>query len=187
MTRKKSRFWTLIFSFLPGAGEMYMGFMKMGVSLMGLFCGLEALAMFFGQSAFMTIAVIVWFYGFFHVHNLRAMDDEDFYALEDDYLFHLGGEELKGAEFVQKYRRGLALALIIFGVWLVCDNLVSLLAMLIPDFLRQYIYGVMHRVPQLIFGGLIIYAGFRMICGKKQELLEDTKEETEDGRREKNG
>ena len=39
MTKKKSGFWTFIFSLLPGAAEMYMGFMKMGVSLMGLFFG----------------------------------------------------------------------------------------------------------------------------------------------------
>ena len=34
MKNKKSRFWVFVFSFLPGAGEMYMGFMKMGLSLM---------------------------------------------------------------------------------------------------------------------------------------------------------
>lgn len=184
MTKKKSGFWTLIFSFLPGAGEMYMGFMKMGVSLMSLFFGLMALGMFFGQSAFLIISVIVWFYGFFHAHNLRAMEDEDFYALEDDYLFHLGGEEAKGVEFVQRYRKTLAVGLIILGVWLVCDNLLSLLDVWLPNFVRQYLYAVTNRVPQLVFGLLIIYRGLYMIRGKKQELLEDTKEVREDGRRE---
>ena len=37
MSRKKSKGWTFICSLLPGAGEMYMGFMKQGVSIMGLF------------------------------------------------------------------------------------------------------------------------------------------------------
>ena len=32
MTRKKNGFLTLCFSLVPGAGEMYMGFMKQGVS-----------------------------------------------------------------------------------------------------------------------------------------------------------
>ena len=36
-TKKKSRFLTFCFSLLPGAGEMYMGFMRMGLSLMLLF------------------------------------------------------------------------------------------------------------------------------------------------------
>ena len=91
MTKKKSGFWTFVFSLLPGAAEMYMGFMKMGISLMGLFFGLAMLSGFFGQSIFLLADVVVWFYAFFHAHNLRAMDDEEFYALEDDYLFHLDG------------------------------------------------------------------------------------------------
>ena len=44
MRRKKSKFLTFIFSLLPGAGEMYMGFMKMGVSLMAEFFGIIFLA-----------------------------------------------------------------------------------------------------------------------------------------------
>ena len=47
MTKKKSGFWTFVFSLLPGAAEMYMGFMKMGISLMGLFFGLFIIGGFF--------------------------------------------------------------------------------------------------------------------------------------------
>ena len=35
--QKKGKFFTFIFSFIPGAAEMYMGFMKQGVSLMADF------------------------------------------------------------------------------------------------------------------------------------------------------
>ena len=42
MIRKKSKGWTFIFSLLPGAGEMYMGFMKQGLSLMTIFATLCA-------------------------------------------------------------------------------------------------------------------------------------------------
>lgn len=37
MIKKKNAILTFIFSMLPGAGEMYMGFMKQGVSLMSMF------------------------------------------------------------------------------------------------------------------------------------------------------
>ncbi len=37
MTRKKNGFLTFIFSLLPGAGEMYMGFFKQGMSIMAIF------------------------------------------------------------------------------------------------------------------------------------------------------
>ena len=46
MTNKKNRFFTLVFSCCPGAGEMYMGLYRQGVSLMGLF--------------FCTIALAAW-------------------------------------------------------------------------------------------------------------------------------
>ena len=35
-TKKKSNFLTFCFSMMPGAAQMYMGFMKMGTSLMFL-------------------------------------------------------------------------------------------------------------------------------------------------------
>lgn len=44
MTKKKSGFLTFCFSLMPGAGEMYMGFMKQGVSIMAFFW----LLIFFG-------------------------------------------------------------------------------------------------------------------------------------------
>ena len=78
MTKKKNGFWTFWFSFIPGAGEMYMGFMKMGISLMGLFCLVVFLAYTLDMPAILFVGVIIWFYGFFHVHNNRYMDYEAF-------------------------------------------------------------------------------------------------------------
>ena len=37
MKKKKNRFLLFCFSFLPGAGEMYLGFMKTGISLLSIF------------------------------------------------------------------------------------------------------------------------------------------------------
>lgn len=42
MRKRKNGFWTFVFSFIPGCAEMYMGFMKMGLSLMVAFFGLWA-------------------------------------------------------------------------------------------------------------------------------------------------
>ncbi len=185
MTKKKSGFWTFIFSLLPGAAEMYMGFMKMGVSLMGLFFGLFMLGGFFGQSIFILADVVVWFYAFFHAHNLRAMDDEDFYMLEDDYLLHLDGS---GKEFwdrmvVSRYRKLAAVALIIIGISILWNNLLDLLHWLLPGFMQDVIYMISYRIPQTVLGIAIIVAGVWMIRGKKRELLDgEEKGEKEDGR-----
>ena len=59
--RKKSGFLTFCFSLIPGAGEMYLGFMKMGVSLMGLFFAVIVVGVFLNVASVMLIDVIVWF------------------------------------------------------------------------------------------------------------------------------
>ena len=38
MQKQKRGFWLFIFSLIPGAGEMYMGFKKQGISIMGCLC-----------------------------------------------------------------------------------------------------------------------------------------------------
>ena len=82
MTKKKSKFMTFIWSLIPGAGEMYLGFFKQGVSLMTVFCALLGISGFL-QLAFLTyLAPIVWFYSFFHANNLNSLNDEEFYSIE---------------------------------------------------------------------------------------------------------
>ena len=44
MVSKKNGFFRFLWSFIPGAGEMYMGFMKQGVTLMAVFAGIIAVA-----------------------------------------------------------------------------------------------------------------------------------------------
>ena len=89
MIRKKSKGWTFIFSLLPGAGEMYMGFMKQGVSIMGLFFATIAVAATLNIGPLTIVLPIIWCYSFFNVHNMYSLSDEEFYALEDDYIFYL--------------------------------------------------------------------------------------------------
>ena len=44
---RKNGFWNLCFSLIPGAGQMYQGFLKRGVSIMALFFGWLMLCAFF--------------------------------------------------------------------------------------------------------------------------------------------
>ena len=88
MTNQKNRFFTLVFSCCPGAGEMYMGLYRQGVSLMGLFFGTIALAAWLGfEELIFFICPIVWCYSFFHTHNLRRMTEEEFATVEDRFIF----------------------------------------------------------------------------------------------------
>ena len=86
-TKKKSRFLSFCFSFLPGAAEMYMGFMKTGMSLMLVFFLLIAFSGWIQQTIIVLFDVVVWFYGFFHANHLAGLSDEEFAQVEDEYIF----------------------------------------------------------------------------------------------------
>ena len=74
MTNKKNRLITFFVSLIPGAGEMYLGFYKTGVSIMSLFWGTIALFGTLLPPIFYLLPVL-WFYSFFHTHNLNSMSD----------------------------------------------------------------------------------------------------------------
>lgn len=171
MTQKKNGFLRFVFSLLPGAGEMYMGFMKMGISLMGAFFGIVALATWLDIGPLMFVAAILWFYSFFHVHNLASMPDEEFYALEDEYLFHFSnGDVHQGADFVKIYRKAIGVTLIVVGVILSWKSLMRPLENWIPEDFYWILRNLNYYLPQLIIGIAVIVLGVHMISGKKKQL-----------------
>ncbi len=172
MTKKKNGFWAFCFSFLPGAGEMYMGFMKMGLSLMGVFFLIPVLATLFNLHVLLVLDVLVWFYGFFHVHNLRAMDDAEFYAVEDVYLFHLSDLELFSGS-VKRYQKAFGAVLIILGISILWENIWDMTSYFLPDIFLSFVTSITYRVPQLILSIFIIWLGYGMIRGKKRELEQE--------------
>ena len=62
MTRKKGKLMTFLWSLIPGAGEMYLGFFKTGVSLMAAFVILLSLSGFLQLNVLSLLAPVVWFY-----------------------------------------------------------------------------------------------------------------------------
>ena len=83
MQKQKRGFLLFISSLIPGAGEMYMGFFKQGISIMTLFWAIIAIAGGLNISSLVIFLPVLWFYSFFHVHNLKELPEEEFYAIED--------------------------------------------------------------------------------------------------------
>ncbi|HBA69160.1 MAG TPA: hypothetical protein DCZ40_07365 [Lachnospiraceae bacterium] len=172
MTRKKkSGFLTFCFSLLPGAGEMYLGFMKMGISLMGMFLGVVAVSICLNIGVVMLFDVVLWFYSFFHVHNLAGLNDEEFLNVEDDFLFHLDVLLDMGKE-KEKYRNVIAVVLIAAGILILWNGLKSAFMPWIPDFIFKILSRFENTVPRILIGIGIIMGGIHMIKGKKEELNE---------------
>ncbi len=170
MTKKKSSFLTFCFSFLPGAGQMYMGFMKRGISLMSAFFFLIFLAVFFNLSPILFAMPIIWFYAFFDTFNLRALPDEVFNSVQDDYLFSMKFAKETTSFLEGKFRNIIALTLIFFGVYILWSNFIGIFGSILPDEIRYAFYSISNRFPQLIISIAIIALGVYLVRGKKKAL-----------------
>lgn len=179
MTRQKKGFWLFIFSLIPGAGEMYMGFMKQGISIMLLFCSIFALCAGTGMDWLLMFFPIIWFYSFFNVHNLKSLPEDEFYAIEDNYILHL--DELIGDanHIVGKYRTLVAIGLIIFGISILWNNFTDILYWILPDFLANIVSRISYQLPQIIIALVIIITGFYLLSDKKRSL-DNEMDETQD-------
>lgn len=181
MIRKKSSFLTFCFAFLPGAGQMYMGFMKRGVSLMSYFFTIIFLAVWMRFSPVLLVMPMIWFFAFFDTFNLRALPDEEFYAMEDSYIFV--PDFAKGKSLLQqtRYRNIIAAGLIIIGFTVLFHNICDMLERFMPSFLRDAIDTFGNYFPQLIIAVGIIALGIYLISGKKKDLdAADTMPQIED-------
>lgn len=172
MQRKKNGFFTFIFSLIPGAGEMYMGFMKQGVSLMTVFWGTLFLynTVFYAFEIILVILPVIWAYSFFHVHNLRSMSDEQFYALEDNYLFNLDNIIPKDGKLVSQYRKVFSVVLIFLGIALLWQSLSSMIRLAVPDFMMKYYNSFVNMLPRIVISLFMVWSGVWLIKGKKKEL-----------------
>ncbi|MBC8061024.1 MAG: hypothetical protein H7Y18_10180 [Clostridiaceae bacterium] len=169
MKKKKSKFLTFVFSLLPGAGHMYMGFMKMGLSFMSAFLVGIFLSSWLDIGPLLVILPLIWFYSFFDCMNKRYSTEEEFLILEDNYLFSLD-KFVKLDENIFKKRRVLAGVLLLFlGGYLIWNNTLHLLARYIPDRAYEVINNLTRIAPQIIVGVAIVIAGVKLIQGKKKE------------------
>ncbi len=180
MTRKKNGFFTFCFSLLPGAGQMYMGFMKRGMSLMAGFFLLIFIAVLLNTGYIMLVLPIIWFYAFFDTHNLRAMPDDEFYALEDEFILFPDLLKNKASILQEKYRSLFAMVLIIIGFTVLWNNLYDMLRQVLPYYLSNFLYQVGYYFPQFVIGLAIVALGFYLIRGKKKDLESSDSNSIED-------
>ncbi|MCR5101199.1 MAG: hypothetical protein K6B41_07570 [Butyrivibrio sp.] len=177
--KKRNKVLVFLLAFMPGAAEMYMGFIKMGASLMALFIACFS-CMTIGMDFLGAVALLIWFIGFFHALNLSDTEDSKFLQITDDWIWNefFDGAGVKISP--EKRRKSIAIILIIVGLAVLWNTLVSIIEIFIPDYLWEAYYStvknVLYNVPQLFISCLIILIGFKLIKGKKQELMIEEKE-----------
>ena len=175
MTKQKHGFLVFIASLIPGAGEMYMGFRKQGLSIMLLFWGTFALTSVINMGWIMLFLPILWFYSFFNVHNLKSLPEEDFYSVEDSYILHLDQFIGRKDSAFKKHRTVLAVLLILFGAAVLWNNITDILYWILPSFISSVLSNIFFRLPGIVIAIAIIAAGVYML---RTRTLQSDQEET---------
>ena len=125
---KKNGILTLLFAFIPGAGQMYQGYMKRGLSLMLMAAAISMAAMLIPPIAFALL--VVFMYSFFDTFNLRAQISMGT-APEDDYLVHFDPQDKRLARMMMDSHKLVGWALIALGAMVAYQNII--MRGLVPD------------------------------------------------------
>ncbi len=156
---RKSRILSFLFGLIPGAGQMYLGYMKRGVSLMSVFWLIVCLAGFLNLGFLLFLLPVIWFYAFFDTLNLRSTHYE--FLPNDEFLFHM--DTVLGNQLVEFFRRRHLLSgilLIVLGVYILLHSFV--LPVLLYTF-NLNIYPLFDNLPTLLVAFVIIFLGIRLI------------------------
>ena len=176
---------TFIFAFCPGAGQMYQGYMKRGLSLITMFY----LSIVIGVSTLEVLTVgcvIVWMYSFFDTFNLRAQIGAGT-APEDDYLVHINWKDQRMQEFMMDSHKLLGWGLIVLGALVAYQNiLMNTLGDIVwrwgqsSPFFRA-LYLMMDQLPEIVVCVALIICGAWLVRGPKGKKVHRKKaEEPED-------
>lgn len=177
---------TLLFAFIPGAGQMYQGYMKRGLSLMLMCCVIGVLAMLFAPIA--LFLMLVFMYSFFDTLNLRAQIALG-NAPADDYLVHLDPKDKRLARLLLDSHKLVGWLLIAFGALIAYQNLImNTLGDLVyrwghssPVFRALYL--VMDSLPDVVVCVVLIVCGVWLVKGphpaKKPDASKDVPEDAD--------
>lgn len=168
--QRKNGFFTFCFACLPGAGEMYLGYMKRGLSIMLLFGGVIFAAVLVNIPILCILLPIIWAYAFFDTFNLRAQTPEQYAENPDDFLFDW--ESFAGANWkaLVTKRHGLfGGLLILLGIYILYNTFVRpLLWELYHTLHFVWLGNLLDGVPTLVVAVLIIALGLYLVKGPSQ-------------------
>ncbi|MGE5329559.1 MAG: hypothetical protein ACM3KR_08635 [Deltaproteobacteria bacterium] len=145
----KSKFWTFIFTMVPGGGHMYLGLLRQGVQLMVSFFMCFFLTDWLRTSVFIVLAPVIWFYSFFDsmnkVNSQEAIEDSDVYFFQ----------WLKSNEGISKNKaKIIGWGMLILGVYLILDRIV--INYVIEEYIRVGVVSL-----------ILIAAGIKLLIGSK--------------------
>lgn len=174
MIMQKKGLLLFLCSLIPGAGELYMGFKKRGISMMAIFWGIVALTSVSGLEVLALTLPIVWAYSFFQVHNLKSLPEEVFYLQKDEYAFHFGYVLEHKREMFRKYRVVIAAVCILLGGSVLIHTFGDILYYLLPMHLADSFAMVSGMIKNAVVAVVFLGGGIYLAVNKEkwQDFLE---------------
>lgn len=179
-THRKNPFLTFCFSCIPGAGQMYLGFLKRGCSLLLLFSGTIAIAGFLNLEFLLFLIPVLWFFSFFDALNINGMPDEKYAELTDGFLVP-EDSQISHHLNLTSYRIPFAIILILFGIIWLLQNISDLFTRLGIPYIGYYMRHITSIFPQFILSVALIWLGIHLIATKKQELVQEADKDSGKG------
>ena len=164
---KKNLFFTLCFSFCPGAGQMYQGYMKRGLSILIVFAIFAGLFATVGTPIFAIPLPVIFIYSFFDTFNIRSLigsEDklEDKYIWEGNQLFDIS-KSLKSSNT----KKIIGFALIFIGIYILLVNMLpNILYTLNLNVIARYINRLSSYFVPIAIALLSIFLGIKLIRKK---------------------
>lgn len=183
---KKNGILTLLFACIPGAGQMYQGYMKRGLSLITMFCLFIILGSTTGLDALVVGCIVVYMYSFFDTLNLRAQLAAE-KAPEDDYLVHFNWHDARMTQFMGESHKLVGWGLIALGAIVFYNNIIM---RVLGDVMWRWgqdnpvfraIYLMLDALPQIVVCVALIVCGMWLVRGPKNKKgKQPAEEEPED-------
>ena len=172
---------TVLLSLIPGAGHMYLGLMRRGISFMLAFAGSILAASAFSFFTLFSIAFgllipVVWFVAFFDFWQYPRMTPEQQAEVKDEFLM-VNQLSIPKGPVMRKLRVVAGLLLILTGLnllyryfgWYVLHEL----------FRSQWMLELFDQLPRFLAAIAIIAVGLLLIFWKSRQLKKEARSHEE--------
>lgn len=184
---ERSRFWTFVFAFMPGAGEMYLGLKRKGTEIMFIFLTIFFLSASLSGVLSVFMAVI-WFYSFFDTLDLGRLTNEERKKLPDKFVFDFDDDMFESInKSILKKNKVVGGLLIFVGVYALYN---MFLRRFVSEYLSDFAYRIFRSIPSALVAVIIIIFGIYLIKKRGYDTedekydeivdnLDDNKEDSE--------
>ena len=166
---KKNSILTFLFACIPGAGQMYYGYMRRGLSVAIVFWLGCVVGIMLPPLLVMT--PVIWMFAFFDTYDLILYLSSGS-PKPDDFLW---GDRIRWDAFqhlTPSAGKLVGWGLVGVGIWLLCAQFIG---PILSDLLYwlgveyQYIDYYLNQIPTLVVAGVLIWLGLRMLRRSKNQ------------------